>query len=379
MNSTFANVTVNNGTLGNSTQSSPFDDFNRLLSQYPIPVVVLCSVLLAVFVIIAILLTIIAIGHRAYLVLGCYKILPKGVKESRVSRQLWLHVLYCYMVVYCIYKVFNFAFMIYRASDGRLGIRDFSFIAVDLMLYDITIAIMIQIFLVVLSSASFTTFRKVCIVVARILLVLSVFVGVAYSVISIVVYNIYMNISSDTFTILIQGTAIPLVAINKVGLTLLVIITGIVMYMNIREGGGKGNSRTKALIRRLLFIMVLTIFATIIVSGCLAVLLSINNIGIVFVLLVTMGVPDFVVFLVMTIIFWPTRFSLKRFRKNAMSENGIETITNSDGEQSGPDLEGDISVVDETTQPNMPSSAETPKEIEASGDDSAPEQEKQNV
>ncbi|KAL0491550.1 hypothetical protein AKO1_010288 [Acrasis kona] len=282
------------------------------------------------------------------------------------------------MVVYCIYKVFNFVFIIYKVSQRGLNIRDFSFIVVDLMLYDITIAIMIQIFLVVLSSTSFTTFHKVCVVVARILLVLSVFIGVAYTIICIVIFNIYTSMSSYTFNTIIRGVALPLFAINKVGLTLLVIITGIVMYMSIREGG-KGNSRTKSLTRRLLLVMVLTIFAAITVSVCLAALLSIMSVSFVFMLLIIMGVPDFVVFLVMTIIFWPTRFSLKRFRKNAMSENGIETITNSDGEQSGPDLEGDISVVDETTQPNMPASAETPKEIEASGDDSAPEQEKQTV
>ncbi|KAL0485898.1 7 TM domain-containing transmembrane protein [Acrasis kona] len=359
MNATSNSTILTNSTLSNLTSLSTLEIFDAALKRYPIEVASTVSVLTALFAILCILLFIIAIGHRAYLVLFCYKFIPKQTNRSKLRKQFWLHILYCFLVVYSFYKVVTFAITIYSVAAARLTVSDLSLVGVDVFMCDIAVMITIQIFLVVLSSVAFTKIKKALIIIARILLLLCFINGIAYVAVLAVGFHIALGVEFEIYATLIDYISIPLVAINKVILTTMMIVVGVCIQKLV----GAKNSQAKTLTKRLLVMALLMITATVVTFVCTALSLVIDPSGVIFMTLVTMAAPSFIIFVVVIIMFWPSRYSFKVFKKNTLSgsemnfdsstgtDTGVSTPTNflSDDNNCNTDFDASTPKIDSLT------------------------------
>ncbi|KAL0476712.1 hypothetical protein AKO1_006146 [Acrasis kona] len=299
------------------------DPFDLALKKYPIEVTSISAAFLGIYIILTVLLTIIAFGHRAHLILLCYRVIPKKMNKSKVRRQFWLHTLYCFMVLYSVFKVVNFVVIMYRSATLQLSAPDLSFIQVDIFLSDVAIVITIQIFLVVLNSVAFSTAKKAAIIVTRVILVLCLLNGLLYVALLTVGYTMLAIVGLNFHYI-----SIFLVALNKVVLVTIMIIIGICM----RKLVGNKNKEAKSLTRRLMIMVVLLVIATIVIFACTGVGNLVDQAAVVFTALIAMGIPTITVFMVVIIIFWPSRFSCKILKKTTLSGNGMQLDTSSETE-----------------------------------------------
>ncbi|KAL0482033.1 D-aminoacyl-tRNA deacylase [Acrasis kona] len=333
-----ANSTLTHNATMNVTTLAPMyvNVFDEALKRYPIEVSAISAAFLGIYIILAALLTIIAIGHRAYLVLLCYRVVPKSINKNKAKRQFWLHTLYCFMVFYSVFKVFNFVAIIYRAATLQLSGPDMSFIQVDIFLSDIAIIIVVQIFLVVLNSVAFTTAQKACIVIVRIILVLCVINGLVYIVILTLNYTLAAVVG-----LYASYSAIPLVAGNKIVLTIITVIIGVCMHRLV----GSKNKKARSLTRRLFIMVFLMVVSTIVIFACTGASFLVDQTIIVYMALIAMGVPTITVFMVVIIIFWPKRFSCSILKKQTLGGGGLNIDTS----------ENESSTVTATTPRNLTS------------------------
>jgi hypothetical protein len=300
--------TFNNGTLLDITLGLPADATILSLS------VVLFLVELG-------LITTVIIGHKAYSMFCGYK-LKNGAKQEG----LWLHLLFNYMFFFALFKIACQIAHLVQKAQRKVNEQDLFTIVVSMTLLDVTFAILLKILLRVAKQTFLDTkkttiaYYAICVV-----LVLNILLSTAATIYTIVVFAVVPLNQQRVYAL---GGTVPLVAIVKAVFAVMLLVIGARIIYAITKSS-QVSQESKRVAIKIVFAMISVVVAAIILLIGVGLAFVQNGYVVMTGLLVASIIPEGIMFLAISIVFWPKRFTYTRKQRQEEPKQ-LESITTSD-------------------------------------------------
>jgi hypothetical protein len=263
------------------------------------------SVSVGLFVIELFLILAVIIGQQSYLQFCCYKI--KSGSGTVGKEGLWLHLLFHFLFVFALYKIACQISHLIQKAKKNVSEEDLFTIVVSLTLFDVTFAILLKILLRVARTTTFETKTvKVVYYTLCTILGLAVAISVIACIYQIIVFAVIPLSGQRLFT---SAVFVPLTVIVKVTFAVILVLTGLRIIYAIRNSC-QVSEESKLVSIKIFFSMVCVILSMLIMLAGVCMAFATNGAVVMVGLLVASILPEAILFLVITILFWPKRFTI---------------------------------------------------------------------
>jgi hypothetical protein len=156
---------------------------------------------------------------------------------AKHKRAMFLHVLLLSIITGSVYKIITGAVIVYRKTTSFAGAELICFMFVEVCIYDVGFAILIQIYLNVLAPTITTTKGQRAVRVLRVVVVVIPVVSMVNSVYTSLVVS--LSPKPNILGPLMYSVSIPVMAINKTLLLVIAIALSVVLIRMLHSGSDK--------------------------------------------------------------------------------------------------------------------------------------------
>jgi hypothetical protein len=255
------------------------------------------------------LLLFVVIGQEAYLQFSCYRY-PESAKKKKA--RVWNHSLLLGTLVFVLYQIMTTLWIMVDLIQLKVWLADMCFVVGSLSLFDVQFGL----FLMLLANIAKTTFAQTphvqrsyiaLIVIVAIICILSV----VMSVYEIVVLSTTLGLFVLR-NLTLYGYIPVIVATKIIFCVLFMLLGGRIVYSICSNTTVTPKVRRVAI--RIMIGMIVIIISTIIIFAGLIVVFAISGSRLLIGLLICITIPELLFFLVMILLFWPSKFVKKIFK-----------------------------------------------------------------